>query len=637
MISQQDFQKLKYDTLKYFWGYDTFRDSQEAVIDSVINENDSLVLLPTGAGKSLCYQLPALLKEGTCLVISPLLALMKDQVSQLKHRGIEAEYLSSELDEYDAEAIYDRSKDGITKLLYVSPERLTNTQFLQNIEEIQLSFIAVDEAHCISEWGQDFRPSYQNIKEFRKNHPKIPCLALTATATPKVLEEIKNKLELKKPFVFQKSFKRENIRIFMDEVSDKFQRVFDILKHNNDSGIVYVRTRKDAEMLAEFLIKNQVKNVDYFHAGLTTKEKNAKQALWNKSDHHVLISTNAFGMGIDKDNVRFVIHFSPAPSLENYYQEIGRAGRDGKDSFAFLLWNKQELLNFDEILKNQTPNKDEFLKIITYLYSIFQVAEYELPEKVFQLNIQGIQNFTRLSKAKISNVLNFLHNQEIIYHNDNKSLSSLELLFNAEEIIDQLPQKDAYFIELLLRTVSGITTHKVMFSEQQVSNKIGVGIPLIKERLKELQQKNYLEYVDGALSSIKFLKPRDERVISGEYWKLFEHIQKNKIQKWEEIKFFIENSDYCKMKLILAYFGEKNTKNCGQCSVCEKNKQSIFGKNISQQIINLLAKKPSTIEDLSVQLNYHSKNNILENLIFLLDSGKVKMLNFRTYALSDSQ
>ncbi|MDQ0067738.1 RecQ family ATP-dependent DNA helicase [Chryseobacterium lathyri] len=633
MISQQDFQKLKYDTLKYFWGYDAFRDSQEGIIDAVINEKDCLVLLPTGAGKSLCYQLPALLKEGTCLVISPLLALMKDQVSQLKHRGIEAEYLSSELDEYDAEAVYDRCKDGLTKLLYVSPERLMNTQFLQNIDEIRLSFIAVDEAHCISEWGQDFRPSYQNIKEFRKNHPKIPCLALTATATPKVLEEIKNKLELKSPFVFQKSFRRENIRIFLDEVSDKFQRVFDILKHNNDSGIVYVRTRKDAEMLAEFLKKNQVKNVDYFHAGLTTKEKNTRQTIWNKNDNHVLISTNAFGMGIDKDNVRFVIHFSPAPSLENYYQEIGRAGRDSKDSFAFLLWNKQELLNFDEILKNQTPNKAEFLKIITYLYSIFQVAEYELLEKVFQLNIQGIQNFTRLSKAKISNVLNFLHNQEIIYHNDNKSLSSLQLLFNAEEI-DQLPQKDAYFIELLLRTVSGITTHKVMFSEQQVSNKIGVSVPLIKERLKELQQKNYLEYVDGALSSIKFLKPRDERAINAAYWKLFEHIQKNKIQKWEEIKFFIENTDYCKMKLILAYFGEKNTKNCGQCSVCEKNKQSIFGKNISQQIINLLAKKPSTIEDLSVQLNYHSKNNILENLIFLLDSGKVKMLNFRTYALN---
>lgn len=633
MISPQDFQKLKYDTLKYFWGYTEFRDAQEEIINAVVNEKDTLVLLPTGAGKSLCYQLPALLKEGTCLVVSPLLALMKDQVNQLKSRGIEAEYLSSELDEYDAETIYARCKEGLTKLLYVSPERLTNTQFIQNMQEIQLSFIAVDEAHCISEWGQDFRPSYQNIKGFRSNNPEIPCLALTATATPKVLEEIKNKLELRKPFVFQKSFKRENIKIFTDEVSDKFQRVFDILKYSNDSGIVYVRTRKEAELLTEFLKKNQLKNVDYFHAGLTTKEKNARQNLWNNSDNHVLISTNAFGMGIDKDNVRFVIHYSPAASLENYYQEIGRAGRDGKDSFAFMLWNKQELLNFDQILKNQIPNKAEFLKIISYLYSIFQVAEFELPEKTFQLNTLGIQNFTKLSKAKINNILNFLHNQEIIYYNENKSLSSLELFIKADEI-DQLPQKDAYFMELLFRTVSGITTHKVMFSEQQVSNKINVSVPLIKERLKELQQKNYLEYIDGALSSIKFLKPRDERAVNSAYWKLFEHIQRNKIQKWEEMKFYVENNEYCKMKLILAYFGEKKSKNCGQCSVCEKNKQSMFGKNISQQIVNLLAKKPATIEELSIQLSYHSKENILENLIFLLDSGKVRMLNFRTYELN---
>ncbi|UHO39023.1 RecQ family ATP-dependent DNA helicase [Chryseobacterium capnotolerans] len=633
MISPQDFQKLKYDTLKYFWGYTGFRDSQEEIINAVINEKDTLVLLPTGAGKSLCYQLPALLKEGTCLVISPLLALMKDQVNQLKLRGVEAEYLSSELDEYDAETIYNRCKEGLTKLLYVSPERLTNTQFLQNIEEIELSFIAVDEAHCISEWGQDFRPSYQNIKSFRSNNPEIPCLALTATATPKVLEEIKSKLELRNPTVFQKSFKRDNIKIFTEEVSDKFQRVLDILKYNTDSGIVYVRTRKEAELLSEFLKKNHLKNVDYFHAGLTTKDKNTRQNLWNNSDNHVLISTNAFGMGIDKDNVRFVLHYSPAASIENYYQEIGRAGRDGKESFAFMLWNKQELLNFDQILKNQIPNKAEFLKIISYLYSIFQVAEFELPEKTFQLNTTGIQNFTRLSKAKINNVLNFLHNQEIIYHNDNKSLSSLELFINPDEI-DQLPQKDAYFIELLLRTMSGITTHKVMFSEQQISNKIQVSVPLIKERLKELQQKNYLEYIDGALSSIKFLKPRDERVVNNAYWKLFEHIQRNKIQKWEEMKFYVEDKDYCKMKLILAYFGEKNSKNCGQCSVCEKNKQSIFGKNISQQIINVLTKKSATIEELSIQLSYHSKESILENLIFLLDSGKVKMLNFRTYALN---
>ncbi len=632
-MSPQDFTELKSKTLKHFWGHDHFREGQEQIIDSVMNRKDTLVLLPTGAGKSLCYQLPSLLQEGTCLVISPLLALMKDQVNQLKFRGIEAEYLSSELDEFDAEVIYNRCKDGLTKLLYVSPERLTNKNFVQQIEEIQLSFIAVDEAHCISEWGQDFRPSYQNIKEFRKNNPEIPCLALTATATSKVLDEIKIKLELKNPQIFQKSFKRENIKIFTEEISDKYQKVFNILKYAKESGIIYVRTRKDAELLTEFLHRKNITNVDYFHAGLSPKEKNDRQNFWNNSNENVLISTNAFGMGIDKDNVRFVIHFSPSQSIENYYQEIGRAGRDGRKSYAFMLWNKQELSNFDDILKNQIPNKTEFLKITSFIYSKFQVAEFEIPENQFQININGIQNFTKSSAAKIKNVLQFLHNQEIVYYNPNKSLSTLQLLIKPDEL-DQLPAKDAYFIELLLRSISGITSHKVMFSEMKVSDKIGVSVHLIKERIKELQQKNYVEYIDGSLASIKFLKPRDERVMTSVYWKLFEHIQKNKILKWEEMKFFIEDDSYCKMKLILSYFGEKNPKNCGQCTVCEKNKQSVFGKNVSDEIVKILNKKAATIEEISIQLQFQSKENILENLIFLLDSGKVKMLNFRTYALT---
>lgn len=633
-MSQQDFQKLKFGTLKHFWGYDTFRDSQEEIINAVINGNDALALLPTGGGKSLCYQLPALILEGTCLVISPLLALMKDQVYQLKNNGIEAEYLSSELDEFDAEVIFNRCKNGLTKLLYVSPERLTNKLFLQNLEDIEVSFIAVDEAHCISEWGQDFRPSYQNIKKFRQNLTKIPCLALTATATPKVLLEIQKKLDLKQCKIFQKSFRRTNINIFSDKISDKYERLLNLMKYNASSGIIYARTRKETEELTKFLQKNKIQNVDYFHAGLSVKEKNTKQNHWLQSPNHVLISTNAFGMGIDKDNVRLIVHFSSPPSLENYYQEIGRAGRDGEDSYAFLFWSEQELLNFDQILTNQIPNKKEFHSIVSYLYSTFQVAENDQPEHVFQLEILRIQNFTKTSLAKIRNVLNFLHNQEIVYFNNSKSLSSLELKISAEDL-DLLPKKDGYFIELLLRNLSGISSHKVMFSEQNLSNKIGTEIHLIKERIKELQQKNYLEYIDGALASLKFLKPRDERAIAGKYWNIFEHIQKNKLQKWEEMKFFVQDQDHCKMKLILSYFGEKNVKNCGRCSVCEKNKEGIFGRNVSSEILGILEKSPASVEEIAVRLHYYEKENILENLIILLDSGKVKMLNFRTYTLNN--
>lgn len=633
MISTEDFAHLKYDTLKHFWGYDSFRDMQEQIIDSVILQKDALALLPTGGGKSLCYQLPALIQEGTCLVISPLLALMKDQVAQLKMRGIEAEYLSSELDEFDAEIIFNRCKDGLTKLLYVSPERLNNRFFLENIEEIQLSFIAVDEAHCISEWGQDFRPSYQKIKNFRERFKNIQCLALTATATPKVLKEITDKLNLRNPGIFQKSFERSNIHIICEKIADKYERVLQLMRYNRSSGIIYVRTRKDAEELTKFLQRNQIQNVDYFHAGLAFKEKNARQNNWLQRNDHVLICTNAFGMGIDKENVRLIVHFSPPQSVENYYQEIGRAGRDGGESYAFLFWNDQELMNFDEQLKNLIPSKSEFVKIVSFIYSTFQIADHELPEKTFQLHIQHIQNFTKSSLGKIRNVLNFMHQQELIFYNNNKALSSLEIKVKAEEL-DLLSKNDGYFTELLFRNLPGLTSHKVMFSELGLSRKIGTDPFLLKEKIKELQKKDYLEYIDGALSSIKFLQGRDERAITGKYWNLFHQIQKNKLTKWEEMKFFVTNSDHCKMKMILSYFGEKNPKNCGKCSYCEKQKDSIFGRNISSEILNALQEKPYNVDELTIKLNYFERDNILENLIYLLDSGKVKMLNFRTYSLA---
>ncbi|MEC5157974.1 ATP-dependent DNA helicase RecQ [Chryseobacterium sp. MP_3.2] len=620
-------------TLSHFWGYDAFKDSQEEIIDAVISGKDTLALLPTGGGKSMCYQLPALILEGTCLVISPLLALMKDQVFQLKNNGIEAEYLSSELDEYEAEIIFNRCKSGLTKLLYLSPERLTNRLFLQHLEEIQVSFIAVDEAHCISEWGQDFRPSYQNIKQFRENLKKIPVLALTATATPKVLQEIQLKLNLRGTSIFQKSFRRTNIKIISDQVSDKYERILNLMKFNNSSGIIYVRSRKETEELTHFLRKNDIKNVDYFHAGLPVKEKNEKQNYWIKSHNHVLVSTNAFGMGIDKDQVRFVAHFSPPQSLENYYQEIGRAGRDGLESFAFLLWNDQELRNFDEILYRQIPNKAEFQNMVTYLYSCFQIAENDLPENIFQLHVSRIQNYTKYTFAKINNVLNFLHHQEIIFMNTYQSLSTIEMKIKPDEL-DLLAKKDAYFMELLFRNVSGLNTHKQKLSELNFSKKIGSEIHVVKERIREMQQKKYLEYIDGNMSSIKFLKHRDDRAIGGQYWNLFEQIQKNKIQKWEEMKFFVQNTDFCKMKMILSYFGEKNVKNCGKCSVCDQQKEQVFGRNIGTEIIQILQQKPSSVEEISMRLNYFEKENILENLIHLLDSGKVKMLNFRTYTLA---
>ena len=632
MISEQNFEQLKTKTLKHFWGFSNFRDTQEAIIDSVVAGKDNLVLLPTGGGKSLCYQLPAMILEGTCLVISPLLSLMKDQVSQLKNRGIEAEFISSELDDIEAETIYNSCKDEITKLLYVSPERLLDPIFLTNLENIKLSFIAVDEAHCISEWGQDFRPSYQNIAKFRNNFSQLPCIALTATATPKVLIEIEKKLELKNVQLFQKSFRRKNIKIFIDEISNKYERILNLLNFANSSGIIYARTRQETEDLCAFL-KKQNKSVDFFHAGLSANDKNRIQEFWLKSANHVIIATTAFGMGIDKDNVRFVIHLSPSASLENYYQEIGRAGRDGALSYAFLLWNKSEISKINEILYNAIPSKVEFLKIISFLYSTFQIAEHELPEQTFELKVQNIQNFTKLSIAKIKNILNFLHTQEILFYKNKKSNSTIELNISSAEI-EQLPAKDGYFVELLLRNISGFSSYKVSFNEDYLSQKLEISKHLIKERLRELVNKKYLNYIDGDSASVKFLKHRNQRLIENSYWQLFEQIQKNKLQKWEEMKFFIEDTDYCKMKLILSYFGEKNIENCGICNVCEHDKKFINPKTLSDSILDLLNGKQFSLEQICVQLPQFNQEKILENIILLLDLEQIKMADFKTYTIN---
>lgn len=633
MVTENHFKELKHKTLEHFWGYKIFRDKQEEIIDAVLQGKDSLVLLPTGGGKSLCYQLPALLLEGTCLVVSPLLALMKDQVYQLKSRGIEAEYISSELEDHDAEEIYSLCKEGVTKILYVSPERLINPVFINRLQDIEISFLAVDEAHCISEWGQDFRPGYEHIRDFRKIIPDCSCIALTATATPKVMEQIKSKLELNNELVFRKSFKRENIKILCEEISDKYQRIYYLLHYTHSSGIIYTRTRKEAEQLTDFLQQKGLQNVDYYHAGLSTKERHEKQNKWLLSSSNILVSTNAFGMGIDKEDVGFVIHYSPPASVENYYQEIGRAGRNSEQSYAYLFWNEQELKNFDDILQQQIPDKKEFANILTYLYSTFQITENEMPEATFELDRQKVRNFTKCSSAKINTVLNFLDHQEIIYFKSKKGLSSLELKMNADEI-ELLPKKDSYFIEMLLRSLAGLSSYKVQFNEQKLAEKIGTNTSDLKVRIKELHDKNHLSYLDGENTTVKFLQPRNDHFFTGKYWNLFRQIQKNKLQKWEEIKYFIRDKDYCKNRLILTYFGEKVNRDCGTCYTCEQKRKTLGGSQTSAEIIEILTRQPFTLEEISAQLNFRKKEVILDELITLLDSGKVKMFNFRTYMLA---
>ena len=630
---QKDLNSLLQETLKTFWKYAEFKPIQQESIQSVISGKDTLLLLPTGGGKSLCYQLPALVLEGTCLVISPLLALIKDQVNALKRIGIDAGFVTSEMEDIEIETVLHRCRDGYIKILYVSPERLTNPYFLQKLEEIKVSFIAVDEAHCITEWGQDFRPSYKNIKPFREHVKNVPIIALTATATKKVAQEIEEKLGLQNPNIFRKSYKRNNIQIIIDEITDKYQRIAEYLRFSNQSGIIYTRTRKEAEELSKFLLSRGITNQDFFHAGLNSSIKNAKQKKWLSSSNHVLIATNAFGMGIDKENVRFVIHFNTPASLENYYQEIGRAGRDHLSSQAILLWNDQELQSFTAILQNQIPNKNEFLKVISAIYSKYFVAEGEKLNKTFSFNLNAIQQRTQISVSKIKNILTFLNNQEIIYYNFMPGKSSLELNISLHEI-EGLHPKISYFLETLIRNLTGLSSGKVYFKMSALSQKLRIDEVLLKTKFRELEGSGLITFVDGTESTIKFITERNTKALSGMWWNLFLQIQKSKLQKWEEMKFFLTDKDYCKMRLILSYFGEKQIQDCGLCSICESKNTEVFGSRLADKILETLKQSPATVEELSFKLNYPERNKILENLILLLDAEKIKMQNFRTYTLN---
>lgn len=633
MQRDSELKNLLLQTLHYYWKHQAFRALQEETIRSLLQGKDTLTLLPTGGGKSLCYQLPAVLSEGVCIVISPLLALMKDQVQSLQRKNIPSAYLSSEMEDYQMDEIYQKCKEGLIKILFISPERLSHPSFIYNFQEIKVSFIAVDEAHCISEWGQDFRPSYQNIKKFRAQFPHLPCLALTATATPKVIEEISKKLELQAPNIFRKSYRRENLSLHVLDIVDKYEFIYQFLAQNKTSGLIYTRTRKEAEDLFHFLSKRNIDNIDFFHAGLPTAEKNKKQRKWQYSNVDTLICTNAFGMGIDKENVQFVIHLSPSQSIENYYQEIGRAGRNGAEAYTFLLWNTAELKSIDGIIHAQTPSKQEFSTIVRAVYSLCQVADHEHTSVTFQLPIERIEKVTKIHRKKIISVLNFLHNQEIIYHNTRKRPSSIELKISTEQI-GLMGANTEYFLELLLRNIPGIAQYKAYFNEEKLLEKLQINTINFQEKIRELSRLEILEYMDGQKSSIQFLTPRQDYKVEKEYWKLFYQIQKNNIQKWEEMKFFIQNQSHCKMKLILSYFGEKsNFEKCNQCSVCHQYQWN-NAQPLSTKIIELLALHPMGIDELAIRLIHFDKETILETVIELREAGIITMHDFRTYRLT---
>ncbi|HTD99564.1 MAG TPA: ATP-dependent DNA helicase RecQ [Mucilaginibacter sp.] len=618
------------EILKQYWNHDTFRPLQEEIIQSVLLGRDTLALLPTGGGKSVCFQVPALAKEGICVVISPLIALMKDQVETLKAKGIEAMAIVSGMSKREVDIALDNCIYGPVKFLYLSPERLLSELVKERIKYMNVNLIAVDEAHCISQWGYDFRPPYLHIADLRELHPDVPVLALTATATAEVRDDIQQKLLFKQWNVFQQSFERKNISYVVQHDENKFRKLLDIPKGVKGSGIVYVRSRKETAEIAKFYNENGIK-ADFYHAGLTMEQRSSKQESW-KTDHtRIIVATNAFGMGIDKPDVRFVIHKDMPESLEAYYQEAGRAGRDEHKAYAVLLYNYGDRLKNEKRFLTNFPTVDEIKLVYHSLGNYFQLA-YGTGEGVsFDLDLSEFCARFKLDPTKTINALKFLEQDEYLSFNESVFLPSrFRFEVYNEELYNFQIQNSSWdpFIKTLLRSYGGSFENYVRLREHDLARRSNLSVQQVMEGLKQLQEMgilNYLQQTDQP--QVTYLRPRQHNkdlIINKRYIEERKAIYRKKM----EAVFAYAEHKKCRSQMLLAYFDELDTHKCGVCDVCleEKRQRNLTetADNITGEIVELLSVDNLTIGSLITSLKTGTEKDRIETVRLLLDAGKIK-------------
>lgn len=617
--------KTPQQILNKYWGYSDFRQPQKEIIDSVLSKNDTFAILPTGGGKSLCYQIPAIAFEGMTLVISPLIALMQDQIQALIKVGISAASITSQLDFEEINEVLNQCRLGKIKLLYIAPERLQSQLFINSLNELNIDLIAIDEAHCISQWGHDFRPAYLKISDIREILPKAPILALTATAIPKVQEEIISSLKLKNVRVFKTTLKRNNlihkVKITQNELDDLYYE----LKRNPGSSIVFVRTRRQTYEIAQFLTEKGL-NADFFHARLPDEEKKAKQEIWTKSDHQIMVSTNAFGMGIDKSNVRSIIHMDLPNSLEAYVQEAGRAGRDGLRSEAVLFLQTNEIEKIESIFKSNLPTRDEYEKIHRMFYTYLNIGENEKPEdKKEFVFFEFIQKFD-LNKRKVHNVLSFLERKEVISIEENANLSRVQVYINPKSFINK-QSIQLKILEILVRKYPGILSQEMPISEFKIAKALQKSVKEIKMALNELNKKEYIHYQSYDVKNIYFLRPRESNHIKNTLWKEFKELQLTQWKRIQDMIYYASQTEICRERLILKYFGEKAKQNCGVCDVCLKNKVEINPK----EILNFLNDSPKDLSTITLEFIQFPKAKVLETLEYLANEELIESVGINTY------
>ena len=606
--------------LKKYWGFDEFRDSQKRIIDFVLQKKDVIALLPTSGGKSLCYQLPAVLMEGTCLVISPLIALMEDQVNQLLKKGIKAAYINSSLHFKDIDRILDNVIYGNIKILYLSPERLKTTLFIDRFKKMNVSFVAVDEAHCISEWGNDFRPEYRNISSLRTFNKGLSFIALTATATPEVVEDIEEQLSFKESNKIKKSFKRNNIHYSVINAIDKEKVLVKLL--TNECSIIYVRNRKKTKELSKLLNSKNYKT-DFYHAGLDFRERSEKQTKWINNEFDIMIATNAFGMGIDKSDVKTVIHYDLPDTLESFHQESGRAGRNGKASYSIVFKDDLDIENLKKRIKINFPNIEDIKKVFQSIVNIHQISIGYYSDEKFELDIDIISNNKKLSRTTVYQSIKYLINEGYIQQTNDYQFSMAQIIMPINRLNQFLNTYKNFekIIDVLIRSYPNISQQMVRISEAVISKRLNIKKEETIILLNKLHRQNILIYqAKKSNYTINFSTPRPN-INHLSLSKTFLNFKMVKNEKANQLINYVNQKTECRNRNLLGYFGENKSEKCKNCDNCNmglriKNNSEKVVENAVIFLLNYEPKSPSFIyKQLQEVIEKDRLNFILKKMI----------------------